>query len=99
MIVDRLLNLSKKDKAITSFLVLSVVFNILCLSMMFVALDAQIVSENELKRDTRYFVDFYQCLYNADGLEIEGKLYVNGDDYKACVETLLENRPKFMEFK
>ena len=67
--------------------------------MVYVALDAQIIAENELKRDTRYFVDFYQCLYNADGLEIEGKLYVNGDDYKACVETLLENRPKFMEFK
>lgn len=99
MVVDRLLKLSRKQKAIAGFLVLSVIFNILCLLMMFVALDAQIVSENELKRDTRYFVDFYQCLYNADGLEIEGELYVNGNDYKACVETLLENRPKFMEFK
>lgn len=98
MILNKLFK-SGKSKVIFSLVILFLCFSYLVFAVVKSALYAQIKAEDDLIRDTKTFSEFYQCLYHADGIEYQDKTYISADDYKTCVDSLISNKPKFLEYK
>ena len=90
---------STKALIIVALVFLFVVFSLFIFAIIKASLDAQIMADNDLKRDSKIFMDFYQCIYDADGIEYEGKIYISGDAVAQCMKSLQENKPKFIEYK